>query len=101
MGGGGGCPTPPTPESLPLSPSKLRVFTSGVESNCGLGGGETVPLSPPRARAGVGAIVKSAPAPSLGSVRRPLISCVTDVLPRCLTLAMDNERMALSKSLHE
>jgi len=96
MGGGGGRPTPPTPgnvalpsmPSLPLSPSKLRVFTSGVESTCGLGGGETAPVSPPRARAGVGAVVKSAAAPSLGGVRLPLISCVTGVRPRCLALAV-------------
>jgi len=96
MGCGGGRPAPPTPGnmavlsmwSLPLSPSKLRVFTSGVESTCGLGGGETAAVGPPCAHAGVGAIVKSAAAPSVGGIRRPLISCVTGVLPRCLALAV-------------
>jgi len=96
MGGGGGFPAPPTPGNvavpsmrlLPPSPSKLRVFTSGVESTCGLGGGETAPVSPPRARAGVGAVVKSAAAPFLGGVRRPLISCVTGFRPWCLALAV-------------
>jgi len=96
VGGGGGRPAPPTPGTvavpcvgvLPHSLSKLREFTSGDEISGGVGGGETALPFPQRARAGVGAIVKSALAPSLSGIPRPFIPCVTGILLGYLALAV-------------